>query len=160
MNKKCLYSISLGGRGCKEQSLEFVLDNEFFAIYPESEIKKGDCKAKIFTVQHNSFLEAQIEILGEVAVQCDRCLEELNLPIEFSSKLIVKSSPEVQDAEFEINTLEEDIIWVNPSENELDLTQYLYDSINLTLPFNAIHGENGNDQSCDSDMLERFIIEQ
>ncbi len=158
MKRNSLYSISFGGLSLGEHNFDFVLTNDFFASFGESEILNGDCKVSIDMKKHSSFLEMNVDIVGTVAVECDRCLEEVQLTVDFQSLLIVKLSSEVGDPEFEINTEEEDIIWVNSNDNQLDMSQYLFDSISLSLPISRIHPDDENGEStCNKDMLDRFI---
>jgi uncharacterized metal-binding protein YceD (DUF177 family) len=43
-------------------------------------------------------------------------------------------------------------MWISPSEDMLDLTQYIYESIVLSLPYRRIHEEGG----CNPEMLAAF----
>ena len=45
-------------------------------------------------------------------------------------------------------------LWLSPSEDFVDLTQYIYESIVLSLPYQRVHP----DGECDPDMLGRFRI--
>ena len=45
-------------------------------------------------------------------------------------------------------------MWLSPSEDFVDLTQYIYESIVLSLPYQRVHP----DGECDLDMLGRFRI--
>lgn len=43
-------------------------------------------------------------------------------------------------------------MWVSPEEEDIDLTQYIYESIILSLPYRRVHP----DGECDPDMMARF----
>ena len=43
-------------------------------------------------------------------------------------------------------------MWISPSEDILDLTQYIYESIVLSLPYRRVHEEGG----CNPEMLAAF----
>lgn len=158
MRNNNLYVISYGDLKLGTHNFDFQLSSDFFSIFPDSELTNGNCTVDIVLDKHSSFLELKIKIRGEVVVECDRCLESLSMPVEFDSLLIIKYSSEIQSPEFEINVEQEDIIWVNINDNFIDLSQYFFDSINLSLPISRIHAndENGNSK-CNKDMLERFI---
>ncbi len=47
-----------------------------------------------------------------------------------------------------------EVLWLAPGEDEVDLAQYIYESIVLSLPYQRVHPEGG----CDPGMLRRFRI--
>ena len=69
------------------------------------------------------------------------------MPIDYEGHLIVRISDE--EGEYD-----GDVMWVNPADNEVDLTQYIYESIVLSLPYQRVHPEG----ECNPDMLARFTI--
>ena len=100
-----------------------------------------------FKVDGESMLTLDVNVDGSVVVECDRCLEDCNVPIHYEGQLLVKFSDEVHEYDGEV-------IWLLPMEDEVDLTQYIYESIVLALPYQRVHP----DGECNPDMLERFRI--
>jgi uncharacterized metal-binding protein YceD (DUF177 family) len=98
------------------------------------------------------------KISGTVKVNCDLCTGEFDLPLSGEYKLIVKVGGSDSGDE------DDDIITVAANEHELDLTQYIYEYIVLTLPIKRVHPEDKNGNStCDKDMLEKvqkYITEE
>ncbi len=94
-----------------------------------------------------SMLTLDVNVDGSVVVECDRCLEDCNVPIHYEGQLLVKFSDEVHEYDGEV-------MWLLPMEDEVDLTQYIYESIVLALPYQRVHP----DGECNPDMLERFRI--
>ena len=92
-------------------------------------------------------LTLDVTVDGSVVVECDRCLEDCNVPIHYEGQLLVKFSDEVHEYDGEV-------IWLLPMEDEVDLTQYIYESIVLALPYQRVHPEG----ECNPEMLERFRI--
>jgi len=84
---------------------------------------------------------------GHIIVECDRCLEDLELPIDSYDELIVKFG----DSE---ETETEEVIVVSPKEYELDVSQYIYEYISLQLPMRNVHDEEENGQTCDPEILK------
>ena len=60
---------------------------------------------------------------------------------------VVKFSEEVHEYDGEV-------MWMLPGEDQVDLKQYIYESIVLSLPYQRVHPEG----MCNPDMLERFRI--
>lgn len=92
-------------------------------------------------------LTADVRITGHVVVACDRCLEDCRIPIDFEGQLLVKFSDEPREYDGEV-------LWLLPGEDEVDLSQYIYESIVLSLPYQRVHPEG----ECDPEMLKRFRI--
>ena len=92
-------------------------------------------------------MEVDFTIEGEVTCECDRCLEPCSVPIDYEGSLVVRISDEEGEYDSEI-------MWVNPADNEVDFTQYIYESIVLSLPYQRVHPEG----ECNPDMLARFTI--
>ena len=89
---------------------------------------------------------------GEVTVECDRCLGDLRLPVNYTGDLTVKFSDETEDYDGEV-------MWLNPAEEKVPLAQYIYESIVLSLPYRKVHGTGPDGEPlCDKEMLARFRI--
>ena len=84
---------------------------------------------------------------AHVVVECDRCLEDCRVPIDFEGQLVVKFSDEVHEYDGEV-------MWMLPGEDRVELAQYIYESIVLSLPYQRVHPEG----ECNPEMLERFRI--
>ncbi|MFR9513650.1 MAG: DUF177 domain-containing protein [Rikenellaceae bacterium] len=123
----------------------FTLDNEFFSRFEGSEILGGDCSANVQLQRGETMLEVDVEIDGQVLVACDRCLEPCPVEIYFDDTLIVKLSDQAQEYDGEI-------LWLSPSESELDLSQYIYESVVLTLPYQRVHAQG----ECNAEMISKF----
>lgn len=145
-----IYTIQYKGLKIGSHSFEFEIDNKFFKEYPEGEIEQGNLVANVHLLKHSTMLEFFIDITGEVEVACDRCLEPLKLPINYSGRLIVKiGNDEISD---------NDELWVvSENEFEVNLAQYLYESICLSLPISRYHGiEGSSEKDCNPQMLSRI----
>lgn len=139
--------------------IKLHIDSQMFTSVEDGEIHDGDCDVDIVLIKSLSMLRLNIEISGTVKVNCDRCLEEISIPISYKGILIVKITNEVQDREFVIDDKVEDTLLLNPMVEELDLEEYLYDSVILSLPLQRVHEDNDEGESgCNPDMLSRFTI--
>ena len=129
---------------------DFDVDNLFFENLEYSEIKKGDLKVHVVLNKKSTFLELDFHIRGNVELVCDRCLDDYLQPIDYEGKLFVKFSDTEED-------LAEDVICLSPLENELDITHYIYESINLSIPLKRVHPDDKDGNStCNPEMLKRI----
>lgn len=150
IDKLNAYSIDFKGLGLGEHTFEFVLDEAFFAEYPEGEITQGNLKAQVLLRKQNNLMEIECGIEGTVQVVCDRCLEQFALPIAYSGQLFVRTGTPQADADT-------DVIYIGEHDFRLHLAQYLYESVVLSLPIQRYHGQSGtNPNDCDADMLGRM----
>ncbi len=147
------YSISFKGLKLGKHSFDFDINNDFFAEYPEGEIKVGSLIAKVLMNKQNNLLEFDIVIRGTVKVTCDRCLELFDLPIVYKGFLVAKIGSEHLEEEPEI-------VYLTEEDHEINLAQYLYESIHLSLPLKRYHGLKGTSmEDCDQEMLKRITFE-
>jgi uncharacterized metal-binding protein YceD (DUF177 family) len=140
-----LYSIPYKGLKNGVHEFDFQIDDALFEAYERVEIKGGDCKAHVVMKRSETMLELDVTINGEVICECDRCLEDCPIGVDYQGELVVKFSDEIDDYDGEV-------MWISPSESTLDLTQYIYESIVLSLPYRRVHDEGG----CNPEMLASF----
>lgn len=146
------YNIVFSGLAVGTHEFEFDVTDDFFAAFEGSEITKGDAKVYVTMTKQSTMMILDFEIQGEVGVVCDRCLEEFMMPIGYDGTLLVKFSEEELESDGEV-------IWLIPGEGEVNVAQYIYESISLSLPYQRIHPEDKDGKStCNADMLNRFKI--
>lgn len=152
MNVLDNYNIAWKGLSNGSHHFEFEIDDRFFEAFEGLEIKGGKLAAEVELAKSATMLQLEVVIKGSVKVECDRCLDELQLPVDYDGKLKVKFSDEIAEYDGEV-------MWVNPADGVLNLAQYIYESIVLSLPYQRVHPEDADGKSlCDADMLARFGI--
>ena len=142
MNAARKYSIAWKGLSEGEHTFDFEAGDDLFRLFENTEIKGGHCDVKVNLLRAARQLRLEISIRGSVVVECDRCLGDCSVPIDYEGELLVKFSDEVRE-------YDGDTLWLSPSEDFVDLTQYIYESIVLSLPYQRVHP----DGECDPDML-------
>ena len=162
MSKRVRYTIPYQGLSNGKHCFEFDVTDRLFSEIEESEIKKGNARVIVNLEKSSSLLKLEVSIEGQVEVTCDRCLEEFYMPISFNGVLYVKFSETVTGYVIESEgNFDEELLWQNPNDPEIDLTQYIYESICLSLPYQRVHPEDENGNSlCNPDMLKRFSVRQ
>ncbi|HJC26611.1 DUF177 domain-containing protein [uncultured Alistipes sp.] len=141
------YSIAFRGLKNGHHEFRFEVGKPLFEAFESTEIKDGACEVAVDMERSETMLMLGIRITGHVVVACDRCLEDCRIPIDFEGTLPVRFSE--QEHEYDGEEL-----WLVPGEEEVDLTQYIYESIVLSLPYQRVHPEG----ECNPDMLKRFRI--
>lgn len=95
------------------------LDGEFFSEMGSVEVLDADLDV-LAKVSDDGSLTAECSVKGKVTVECDRCLDPLDLPVVL---------------DFVLEDLEADAC--------LDLRQDVYDYVCTSLPMQRVHPEGG-----------------
>jgi len=140
--------------GLKEghYSFNFEIDNRFFDLFEESEIKEGKLGAVIEIDKRTSLVEMVIKISGKVRICCDRCLEMFDYDLRCENRLLVKFGT-IKDE------IDPEIITVPYDEHELDLKQFFYEYIHLALPIQRIHPDDETGKSTCNPVMIRMLKE-
>jgi uncharacterized metal-binding protein YceD (DUF177 family) len=142
-------------KGLREGAHEYgwSVGGGFWKDHPESGIIGGEVKVEaVLERGATGVMRLEVAITGNVTVPCDRCLEDCALPVNYRGRMAVKLSEEE-------HPFEGDILWLNPGDAVIDLEQYIYESIVLSLPLHRVHPEDVHGQPlCNPAMLERFKI--
>jgi uncharacterized metal-binding protein YceD (DUF177 family) len=144
-------------KGLKEgiHEFTFVLNQEFFDdISSGEEIHASDLKVKVIASKSGVLMSIETVINGKVAIPCDRCLDDMECKISFEGKLYIKPGY-TEDAD-ETDSDNDELMVVQPEQGEIDLTQYLYESVVLSLPYHRVHPEKGGKSGCNPLMIEKL----
>ena len=125
-------------------SLDVSVDGELFREMESNEVKDAACDVHIEIERMESGLNLQVTITGKAVVECDRCLEDCEIPIDFEGNLAVRFSDSVSDYDGEQ-------LWMAQGE-ELSLAQYIYESVIISLPYRRVHA----DGECNPEMMSYF----
>ena len=76
---------------------DFSIDDSFFSHREESIIKQAKVEVKVLLRKDSGGMHLNLSMIGDVAVDCVRCLEGFRLPIEIEKSLLVKMVDEVNE---------------------------------------------------------------
>lgn len=141
------YSIAYQGLKNGSHDFDFKVDGALFRAFGNTDIEDADCDVEVHLERAETQLTLDVTITGSVVAECDRCLEDCQVPVDFEGELLVKFSDEMREYDGEV-------MWLMPCESEIDLAQYIYESIVLALPYQRVHP----DGECDPQMLDRFRV--
>lgn len=132
MGKFDAYNIQLKSIPVGKSEVEFHLDNNFFELLGDVEIRKGDLTARVKVNKTTKESELTFELEGKVVVLCDRCLDEMDQPIKANGHLIVRLGKEFKDDGDEIVVVPEEQGFIN-------VLWFLYEYIELAVPIKHVH---------------------
>ncbi|MCQ2276318.1 MAG: DUF177 domain-containing protein [Bacteroidales bacterium] len=157
MNEKQIrddFKLRLAGVEDGTYSFSISCKKEFFELAKISNIEDGDLKLQVEMSKTEKLVDVRCHFEGYVVAPCDRCLLPVTLPMDIDERLIVKLVPTVEEGEND----DDDDIWVmDENTYELDIFQFVYESIFLAMPISVIHedDENGN-STCDPEVLKKL----
>jgi uncharacterized metal-binding protein YceD (DUF177 family) len=148
---KSQYKIQFGGLSFGEHQFEFEVNNKFFEQFSESEITIANINVVATLIKQNSLMHVLFNFEGVVKLNCDRCVADYNCHISGHEKLVVKhGNPEESNDE---------IVVLKEGLEEIDITQYLYEYIELAIPSRRVPcEEDDNDVQCDKETLAKFTL--
>ena len=137
MNEK--FTIPLNGLATGKNEFFVHVGKEFFSSFENEEILDADLQARILVEKSGRYVGVDCDIEGDVTVECDRCLEPLEMPIDAQVRLSVKFGEEEVSEIGSEN--EREVIFVKEDDAELDMSQIIYDYACLALPMQRVHEE-------------------
>ncbi len=156
MNEKEIrdqFKLRLAGIEDGTYTCSISCDKSFFDIANISNVSDGNLDLQITMTKTEKLVDLVCHFEGIVTAPCDRCLLPVQLPIHTEERLIVKLVPWVEE-----NENEEDDIWIlDENTYELDIFQFVYESIFLALPIQVLHENDENGLStCDPTVLKKL----
>ena len=150
MKRQSQYVIAYKGLKDGLHPFDFKVNDLFFESFEDSEITKGDVDIRVTLNKTPTMLEFEFVLDGKVFVSCDRCLDIIDMDIEYEAPLYFKFGEDAHEETDELYIISE-------QETEIDLSQFIYEFIYLSLPYRRVHpdDENGN-STCNKEMLKRL----
>jgi len=111
--------------------LEYELTDQYFAALSDAEIQGGALHVSGSIRKAVGFFELLLHASGTVRIPCDRCLEDMDQPIETELRQTVKFGSE--------NSEQDEVIVVDELEGVLDTSWLIYESIALAVPIQHVH---------------------
>lgn len=120
--------------GLKEgkHQFDYQIDRKFFEAFQYDEFEAAAVKVDLTFVKKSTMLELEFNIYGNVTVSCDISNELYDQPITDNFKLIVKFGETFNDDH-------DEILVIPHSEFQLNIAQYIYESIVLAVPTKRLH---------------------
>ena len=131
MNSLEFLKIDLKGLKEEDTSLELSLDDEFFAALDGAEVKQGSLHVSVSIRKVSGFFEFLFHTKGHIIIPCDRCLDDMEQPVETENRLVVKLGSSYSE--------EDDIIVVPEDEGILDTSWIIYEFVALVIPIRHVH---------------------
>ena len=144
MGRLGIYKVDLKGMKEPTATYEWVVGNEFFALVEGEDLQKGAIDVSLTVSKQADLFNLEFEISGEAIVSCDRCLDDLAIPVETSGEIKVKLGADFAD--------DGDILIIPEEDGTINVSWYIYEFIVLSLPMKRVHAPG----RCNKEMMEKL----
>ena len=123
---------------------QYQLDNEFFLDLDAPEVQKGQVNVTLKVRKTSGVYQLDFQTEGKVIVICDRCLDEMEQPIETDDCLKVKLGLEFSEID--------DIVVVPEEDGYINVAWFIYEFIALSIPMKHVHAPG----KCNKEMVNKL----
>lgn len=153
-NKRQEYIIDYKTLESGTYEFDYHIDKDFFSMFDEPLAQDGNADVHAAMRVTSAGLSIRLDISGTLQVECDRCLETFDMPIDASYDLVVKYGDKTTPLDEA-----DDVITIGDDDDFLDLSQHIYEYVVLSLPARRVHPDLPDGQpGCNPEMLSHIII--
>jgi uncharacterized metal-binding protein YceD (DUF177 family) len=115
-----------------KHQFEFQIKKKFFDSFDYHEYQDCDINVNVVLEKKSTMLEFSFKHKGTINVPCDLTNEMFDLPIKAKIKLVVNFGEE-------FNNDNEELLILPHGEFQIDISQYIYEMIVLSVPLKRVH---------------------
>ena len=132
MKPKNDFNIEFSGLKLGRHNFDFDISETFFNDYNYCDFSHADINIDVALIKKTTIMEFNIVVRGNVRIKCDLTNEPYDQPIENNIDLVVKFGNE-------FNNEDDEILIIPHGEYKINLAQYIYELIILSVPAKRIH---------------------
>lgn len=132
MGKFTEYKLPLKSLPEGTHTFEYRLGKEFFKNMESPDIHDADLHVVLTVTYKRDLYRLDFAITGTITLICDRCLDDLIMPVETEYHINVKFGEDYNDEA-------DDLLVIPESDNYLNVAYMLYDTVALTIPIKHVH---------------------
>lgn len=136
------YLIPYVGLKLGKHQFEYQINKVFFDHFEYDEFDSADVKVNLVLEKQTNMLELNFKHAGTVNVLCDVTGEPFDMPIKGKLKLVVRFGETYNDDN-------EELLILPFGEHQIDVSQYIYEMIALSVPLKRI-GPNAKNMNLET----------
>jgi uncharacterized metal-binding protein YceD (DUF177 family) len=142
------FDILFVGLKLEKHQFQYEVDNTFFENFGFDEFNTSSLKIQAQLDKRSTIMDLNLKATGTVNVDCDVTNIAFDMPIDTSMDMVVKFGDEFND--------ENEVLLILPhGDYKLNIAQYVYEMIVLSLPAKRIH-PGVEDGTLESDVLDKL----
>jgi len=142
MRREKEFDIAFSGLKIGTHEFEFQIANDFFDLFEYDEFNSVNVDVKATLIKKETLMELYLSQTGTVNIPCDVTGENFDLPIENNWQIIIKFGEEYNDDN-------EELLIIPYSEYQVNIAQYIYEMIALSVPVKRVHPSIAADYEVD-----------
>jgi uncharacterized metal-binding protein YceD (DUF177 family) len=115
-----------------KHQFEYQINKAFFEDFEYDEFENSDIKVNVVLEKKSTLLELSFKHKGTVNVPCDLTGELFDLPVKGKIKVVVQFGEQ-------FNNDNEELLILPHGEHQIDIKQYVYEMIVLSVPLKKVH---------------------
>ena len=132
MKKLNEFLIPFIGLKLGKHQFEYQISREFFDNFDYDEFESANIKVNVAFEKKSTLMELNFKHNGTIHVPCDLTNEMFDFPIKGKLKLLVKFGDAFNDEN-------EELLILSHGEFQVNVAQYIYESIVLSVPLRRVH---------------------
>ncbi len=132
MGKFTEYRLPLKNLSEGTHEFEYHLEKQFFTNMESADIHDADLIVGLTVTHKHDLYELAFRVTGTVTLICDRCLDDLVMPIEATYNVTVKYGEDYNDDN-------DDLLIIPESDNYLNVAYMIFDTASLAIPIKHVH---------------------
>ncbi|MFP4094773.1 MAG: YceD family protein [Cyclobacteriaceae bacterium] len=140
MNSIAHFDIDIFRLANKQHQYQYQIDKRFFSLFEHSPVEEGALDVNVTLDKQESLISVHFDIRGTLQLECDRSLEKFNYPIEIQERILYKYGEKEEE-------LSEEILIITSSTQKINLAQFIYEFIGLSVPMRKIHPKYAEEEN-------------
>jgi uncharacterized metal-binding protein YceD (DUF177 family) len=136
MSRRREFEIAFVGLKPGIHEFNYLIDDKFFEPFQQQDFHNCNANVKLLLDKKSSFMILKFEIGGTLEVTCDRCNN--NLPLELWDEFIMTVKMVEEPEQMNGQEDDPDVCYISQSENHLDLANWIYEFISLSIPMQKV----------------------
>lgn len=132
MGKFSEFKLPLKSIPAGTQEFSYHLDKAFFVNMENADVRDADVDVHLTVTHKNDVYDLVFHLTGTVTVACDRCLDNLELPVDTTYQVAVKYGDDYRDDA-------DGMIEIPESDNFLNVAYMIHDTAALAIPIKHVH---------------------
>jgi uncharacterized metal-binding protein YceD (DUF177 family) len=155
MSHRREYEIAFVGLKPGEHHFSYEITDKFFEPYQQQDFSNMNAVIRLRLEKHNSFMMLKFDVDGKTEVICDRCGNNLPFQLWEEFNIVVKMAedPDTMNEQ----EVDPDVYYISKGESHLDVSDWLYEFINLSIPMQKMcKEEDMGGPYCNTEVLEKL----
>ena len=132
MGKFSEFKLPLKSIPAGTQEFSYHLDKAFFVNMENADVRDADVDVHLTVTHKNDVYDLVFHLTGTVTVACDRCLDNLELPVDTTYQVAVKYGDDYRDDA-------DGMIEIPESDNFLNVAYMIHATAALAIPIKHVH---------------------